>query len=230
MPFQSVLSGDYARLERLDEAKAVVEKALAQKLDGPDLQLQLLRIAYIRDDNATQEKEVQWFAGKPEEWQSLQLQAVNALMHGQRRKASELCQQMEEVRQRQGLASMGPVPAIFDAFVGDCEAARKEKSSPDTAKGKRACQDFLGKMLTRMLRIWSKPKRDWPTYTSPGLPLAPSVSGHRDSVTSSKPSSCTPPDRLPLSATDAARPRPVAPCADACRAPRPIRSRRARPA
>ena len=130
--FQAVLAQDYVRLDRFDEAKFVVEKAFAQKLDGPGLHRVLLLIAYVQDDQAAQNKEIQWFTGKPDESQSLQTQAFNALVHGQRRKAKELYQQAAEMRQRQGLASVpvGPPPAVMDAFVGDCEAARREKPNP----------------------------------------------------------------------------------------------------
>jgi hypothetical protein len=74
----SLPASDYVSLDRFDEAKAVLEKAFAQKLDDPRLHRLLLRIAYIRDDQAAQDKEIQKFAGKPEESQSLQTQAVDA--------------------------------------------------------------------------------------------------------------------------------------------------------
>ena len=131
--FQSVLAGDYVRLDRFDEAKAVLERAVAQKLDGPGLHQLLLLIAYMQDDQVAQDKEIQWFAGKPEEYARLPAQAINALMHGQRRKAGDLLQQAVEERQRQGLAGLPPVglpPAVMDAFIGDCRAAHKEKSTP----------------------------------------------------------------------------------------------------
>ncbi len=124
------LAADYVFLDRLDEAKAVLEKPFAQGLDGPNLHDGLLLIAYLQNDEAAQDKEIQWFAGKPEESRGLQRQATNALVHGQRRKMKDLFQQAAEVRQRQGLASTGPLSPIYDAFMGDCEAARKAKSNP----------------------------------------------------------------------------------------------------
>lgn len=129
--FLYVLAGDYINLDRFDEAKALLEKAFAQKLDGSLLHLGLLRIAYIQDDHAAQEKEVQWFAGKPEEFQSLGLQALNALVHGQRRKAEKLYQQAADmVRQAGNRDAPPPNPAWIDAQVGDCEAVRKGQLNP----------------------------------------------------------------------------------------------------
>jgi tetratricopeptide (TPR) repeat protein/predicted Ser/Thr protein kinase len=127
--FQTRLANVYINLDRFDEAKAVLEKALAQKLDGPGLHQQLLRVAYMQDDQAAQQKEIQWFAGKPEEVQSLQAQATNALMHGQRRKAMDLFQGAVETARRQGAPGVSaPNPALIDAWVGDCQAAHKDKA------------------------------------------------------------------------------------------------------
>ena len=70
-------------------------------------------------------------AGKLEEFNSLGLQTTNALMHGQRRKAKELDQGRVEMARRQGVAGVQlSNPAVIDAQVGDCEAARKAKSNP----------------------------------------------------------------------------------------------------
>jgi tetratricopeptide (TPR) repeat protein len=125
---QEVLESAYMGLDRFAEAKAVAERVFAQKLDGPSIHLVLLRIAYIQDDRAAQAKEIQWFAGKPEEYMSLSLQAFNAGVHGQRRKAKELFQGALEMARRQGAAgAQVPSTAEVDAVVGDCEAARKAK-------------------------------------------------------------------------------------------------------
>jgi len=50
------------------------------------------------------------------------------LAHGQRRKAQELNQDSLEAVRRQAAAGVTlPSPAVIDAWVGDCEAARKAK-------------------------------------------------------------------------------------------------------
>jgi tetratricopeptide (TPR) repeat protein len=129
--FQGVLAADYINLDRFDEAKAVVERVFAQKPDDPGFHRLLLQIAYIQDDHAAQVREIQWAAGKPETFNFLGLQALNALMHGQRRKAKELYQDASEMARREGVAGVqSPTPAVIDAFVGDCEAAHKDKTPP----------------------------------------------------------------------------------------------------
>jgi tetratricopeptide (TPR) repeat protein/predicted Ser/Thr protein kinase len=125
------LMAAYINLDRFDEARAVAENAFQQKVDRPSLHLGLLHIALIQDDHTAQEKEIKWIAGKPEEYRSLVERAFDALMHGERRKAKELYQRAAEMARRQGLTSqIGLVPAVVDAFVGDCETARKEESYP----------------------------------------------------------------------------------------------------
>ena len=131
----------YLNLDRFDEAKAMAQRAFSQNLDGPSLHTYLLIIACIQDDHPAQDKEVAWFAGKPNEYQNLALQAWNAMARGQRRKANELLQRGVEIAQREGLegVQMGvPLvreglqkvsPAVADALVGDCKAARGDKSS-----------------------------------------------------------------------------------------------------
>jgi tetratricopeptide (TPR) repeat protein len=121
----------YLNLDRFDEAKAMAQRAFSQKMDGPSFHTYLLFIAWIQDDHPTQDKEIDWFAGKPNEYQNLGLQAANAMVRGQRRKANELFQREVEIARRQGLRGVQvPSPAVVDALMGDCEAARKDKSNP----------------------------------------------------------------------------------------------------
>ena len=57
-----------------------------------------------------------------------QIQALNALVHGQRRKAKELYQRRWRSHGGKVSATRSPPsPAVVDALVGDCEAARKDK-------------------------------------------------------------------------------------------------------
>ena len=96
----------YLNLDRFDEAKAMAQRAFSQKMDGPSFHSSLLIIAWIQDDHSTQDKEIDWFAGKPNEYQNLGLQAANAMVHGQRHKANELFQREVEIARRQGLRSV----------------------------------------------------------------------------------------------------------------------------
>ena len=59
------LGQDYRALNRLDDAKATFEQALARKLDGEPLRLQMYYLAFLREDSAQMLQQVAWSAGKP---------------------------------------------------------------------------------------------------------------------------------------------------------------------
>ena len=74
-------------------------------------------------------KEIQWFAGKPEEYLSFGLQAANRNLHGQRHEAHELYQRAAETALRQGFRYVADefeeADARADALSGNCQAARR---------------------------------------------------------------------------------------------------------
>ncbi len=55
----------YLFLNKLDEAKAAVDQALARKLDGGFLRLMMYYLAFFQGDSAQMEQQVSWSAGKP---------------------------------------------------------------------------------------------------------------------------------------------------------------------
>jgi tetratricopeptide (TPR) repeat protein len=127
-PYRRLLDA-YMRLDRLGEAKEVREKALAQGRDGANLHRRYLEMAFIEGDQAAAEKEIQWFAGKPEEYFSFGLQAKEADSLGERRKARELYRRASETALRRDLASItsdfNASDALADALIGSCQSARK---------------------------------------------------------------------------------------------------------
>jgi tetratricopeptide (TPR) repeat protein len=141
--YSNVILTDTA-LERFEEARAVAQKAFAQKLDAPAIHYRLLGLANTEGDRAAAAKELQWFTGKPEESRSLALQAWDAYSLGQRRKARKLAGRAKELYQRHDLASAAArvvvVDALSDAVLGNCEAAR---STAETAALPYQNRDFL---------------------------------------------------------------------------------------
>ena len=79
----------YICLDRLPEAKQLAEKVRALGLDGARIHQRFLEMAYFEDDQAAIAREIQWFAGKPEEYLSFGLQAANRNVHGQRRESQQ---------------------------------------------------------------------------------------------------------------------------------------------
>ena len=58
------LVGDYAALNRLDEAKSTYEQALARGLESPYLHANRYSVAFLEDDRAEMERQVAWATGK----------------------------------------------------------------------------------------------------------------------------------------------------------------------
>jgi len=115
-------------LDRLPEAKRVAERVRTKGLDGPRIHQRFLEMAFIEEDQAAIAREIQWFAGKPEEYLGLGLQAAYRNVHGQRRESHNLYQRAAEMARRRGLRDLASefeeADARADALSGNCRTAR----------------------------------------------------------------------------------------------------------
>jgi tetratricopeptide (TPR) repeat protein len=107
------------QLGRFDEARSVARRAAELGKDSAALHLNSLRLAYIENDQSAVAREKEWFSGKPEEFQAVITEAVQAAAGGQFRKAEKLQQQAQDMRRARGLtvpqAPPGsPVPVPMD--------------------------------------------------------------------------------------------------------------------
>jgi eukaryotic-like serine/threonine-protein kinase len=123
----------YICLDRLPEAKELMEKLQAQGLGGARIHQRYLEMAYVAGDQAAIDREIQWFAGKPEEYLSLGLQAADKNVHGQRGESRKLYQRAAETAQRHGLRNAAlefeEADARADALAGNCQAVRSSGRS-----------------------------------------------------------------------------------------------------
>ncbi len=101
-PYRWALNA-HMKLDRLNEANEVAKKARAQGLDGARLHWRFLEIAFVGGDRAAADKEIQWYAGKPEEYFSFGSQALNADAMGQRSAAAKLYRRAAETALRRNL-------------------------------------------------------------------------------------------------------------------------------
>jgi len=119
----------YMCLNRLAEARQLREKLWQSGLGGGRIHQRFLELAYADGDGAAIDRETQWFAGKPEEYLSLGLQAANRNVHGQRRESHELFRRAAETALRRGLqnvaAEFDEADAQADALSGNCQTARR---------------------------------------------------------------------------------------------------------
>jgi len=127
-PYRRQLDG-YICLNRLPEARQLAQKLREQGLDLPRIHQRFLEMAYVEGDQAAIAREIQWFAGKPEEYISLGLQAADRNVHGQRRESHELFQRAAETALRRGLrdaaSEFDEADVRDDALVGNCQTARR---------------------------------------------------------------------------------------------------------
>jgi tetratricopeptide (TPR) repeat protein len=126
-PYRRLLDA-YMCLDRLDEARKVAERVRMQGIDGARIHQRFLELAYIEGDQAAVAGEIQWFAGKPEEYLSFGLQAAHLNVLGQRRESSKLYKRAAETALRRELrdvaAAFEEADARADALTGNCRTAR----------------------------------------------------------------------------------------------------------
>jgi hypothetical protein len=86
-------------------------------------------MGYVEQDQAAITREIEWFAGQPEEYLSIGLQAADRNMHGRRRDSRRLYQRAAESALRRGFrdiaAEFEEADARADALSGDCRTARR---------------------------------------------------------------------------------------------------------
>jgi len=115
-------------LDRLPEAEAVAAKVRGLNIDGARIHQRFLEMAYLENDPGAMAREVQWFAGKPDEYLSFGLQAAWLNMHGKRRDSHELYQRAADAARREGLRYVADdfdeSDARADALAGKCQPGR----------------------------------------------------------------------------------------------------------
>jgi serine/threonine protein kinase/tetratricopeptide (TPR) repeat protein len=127
-PYRRLLDANMC-LDQLDEARKAAERARMQGINGPRIHQRFLEMAYIEGDQAAAAGEIQWYAGRPEEYLSFGLQAANRNVLGQRLESSKLYKRAAETALRRGLrdvaAGFEEADARADALSGNCRTAHQ---------------------------------------------------------------------------------------------------------
>ena len=90
-------------LNRFDEAQEVIEQGLARGLDSSGFHNRLYLIAFLKGDTQAMHRQVEWFAGRPDEYQMREIQARSFAFAGRRRQASESFAQAAALAEARGL-------------------------------------------------------------------------------------------------------------------------------
>jgi eukaryotic-like serine/threonine-protein kinase len=118
------------RLNRFAEAKEVLAQAIEQNIVHPDMRSTLYQLAYINDDAAGMQQQLDWAGGRPDEYIALDWQTGAAAFAGQARKAQELSRRAIDLAARgdtkEVAAQYAAEQALRDAVLGDCRQVRTD--------------------------------------------------------------------------------------------------------
>jgi eukaryotic-like serine/threonine-protein kinase len=148
------LVSNYVYLNRLNEAKAAYQQALARSPDFTDLQLIRYRIAFLENDTGQMERLLAWAIGKPGiEDSILASVAETEAFHGHLGKARELVQRAIESARRNGKKGMATWYGVDSAWsevdYGYPEHARHFASAALAEKSNRDLQTEAAMILAR---------------------------------------------------------------------------------
>jgi eukaryotic-like serine/threonine-protein kinase len=156
MAWYENLSTAEIALGHWEEARAVLNEALAKKLDDPSLHGNLYALAFLRDDAAGMEHEVSVTGSKAGgEDLMLAMQADTEAFSGHLKKARELSRRAVESAQRAQLGEPAAIwrgfAALREAVFGNTGEARKEADEIlKLAPGSRDAQLLTALVLARV--------------------------------------------------------------------------------
>jgi eukaryotic-like serine/threonine-protein kinase len=126
-------AGPYMALNRLEEARSILQQAVDAKADNLFIHESLYELAFLNGDADGMQRQVTWSAGKPSEYLLLNNASSVAAAHGQMQKAEELIQRSVRVSDRLGFkettADTQAGFALVQAQVGNVSKARELAAS-----------------------------------------------------------------------------------------------------
>jgi tetratricopeptide (TPR) repeat protein len=130
----SALAFAYLALDRLDEARSIIQRALARTPDDFALHLGAYFLASLQQDAKVIEQQVVWASGKPgAEGLFLSVEAQTSASYGKLAKARELFKRSVAADQRDSLkanaTSTQGAAALWEAEYGNFESARQSAAA-----------------------------------------------------------------------------------------------------
>ena len=115
----------FIELGRFDEAREVYRQALALKLDSTFIRNGLYSIAFVKGDAAAMKQQIDWWAGRPDEYNAQAWQAEVAAFLGQLQKEREFNQRAVELalghKQNDGAALLLAGQMQTESLFGHCD-------------------------------------------------------------------------------------------------------------
>ena len=134
-------AASYMALNRLEEARSTLQRAVDAKADNLFIHQQLYQLAYLTNDADGMQREMKWAEGKPSEYLLLIEAASAVAARGQMQRAEELIQRSVQVSDRLGFkgttADTKASWALVQALVGNVSKARElATASSSLAQGR----------------------------------------------------------------------------------------------
>ena len=131
----------FMRLGRLDEAKQTLEETLGKNPDRAVYRGYSFNIAFLRGDEATMKRDLDWFASKPTQTEFFDLQAGVAFTRGQFKKALEFTAKSTELMlsqdRKENASQNEAVSGFAEAGIGRCaEATQNAAHAITLSRGK----------------------------------------------------------------------------------------------
>ena len=128
-PLYFQLAYAFSKLNRVEEAKATFEEALARGQDSISVRTQIYRIAFIQGDHATMQQQIDWARGKPDEETMHYEEGRMAMFNGQVSRAEKsFRRRIEFAQQRDAKDAMSLTDAEFafwNSFFSNCKESKK---------------------------------------------------------------------------------------------------------
>jgi tetratricopeptide (TPR) repeat protein len=149
------LAANYVALDRLDDAKAMLDQASMRKLDYPGLHINAYFLAFVRGDSAEMERQLAWSAGRPgDEDNLLSAQSDTEAYYGRVRKARDFSRRAVESAVRfeakETAAHWSANAALREVELGNFDVARKDAAAALTLEpGGRMVRAFSALAFAR---------------------------------------------------------------------------------
>jgi serine/threonine protein kinase/tetratricopeptide (TPR) repeat protein len=126
-------AGPYMALNRLEEARSILQRAIDAKADNLFVHQQLYDLAFLNGDADGMQRQLKWSEGKPSEYLLLNDATSVAAAHGEMQKAGQLMQRSVQVSNRLGFkettADTQAGLAVTQAEVGSATKAKELAAS-----------------------------------------------------------------------------------------------------
>ena len=128
------LAGTYINLNRLDDARALLQKAEVSKLDGLAIRSERYVLAFLQDDAADMQRQVDWAAGRPgEEDQMLSTHSDTQAYYGRLSQARDLSRRAVDVAVRSDSKETAALwqanAGLREAELGNAAVAKQQVSA-----------------------------------------------------------------------------------------------------